>query len=313
MNNQEQSANQPFKFNLKSVNILAESKHRTLEFEMLKKFTIDGMISTQRALISMGIGVGLFVAIFSFLIADMGRFPYIVIPTVILTICLTIITLNYMISSRNKSMLSSVMTLLSFSFFERARRSGKRDGDLKSFGIRDVNEKTGLITFEDEDMVGRLYRVEGQLSRSSLPAVANQTAIVKSQYLIARPDTVQETLITSIKNINVREQLKSYARFFDNASSSSPGDAWRRYMSSMMYNYVSEEIDDQETTVVQCLMIRDIDEQALMRSEQEFHNSVNNGLYALVQPLTTKAEIAEYLAPLTILSKGGQRKYGSVS
>ena len=39
------------KFNLKTVNILSESKHRVLEVDMLKKITIDGTISTQRAFI----------------------------------------------------------------------------------------------------------------------------------------------------------------------------------------------------------------------------------------------------------------------
>ena len=58
------------KFNLKTVNILSESKHRVLEVDMLKKITIDGTISTQRAFISFGISVLLFVVIMSLLMSD---------------------------------------------------------------------------------------------------------------------------------------------------------------------------------------------------------------------------------------------------
>lgn len=297
------------KFNLKTVNILAESKHRVLEVEMLKKITIDGTISTQRAFISFGISVLLFVVIMSLLMSDGNRIPFIFIPLLVFAIGCVILILNYMLSSRNKSMLNSVVILLNDRLIEKIRRKTGRKGDLKSFGIEDFDESTGLIHFRD-NRVGRMYRVEGQLSRSTLPSVANGVAMARAQYLIGRSSTSNEKLITSIRNIDLRNQLKSYIDCYEKASSGSQDDEWRRHMSALMFNYVDDEIDNKQITVTQVVILSDYDEAAFLRSETEFFSAVNKGMYVNVQPVTTQRDLVEIVAPMLLLSKGGAKKYG---
>ena len=297
------------KFNLKSVNILAESKHRTMEVEALKKITMDGMISTQRMLLGTFIMIVLFIIMFTYLFSVGDRIPYVILPMIFLAISLSVIVGNYLISSRDKSMLSSVGTFLSDRIFERVRRKGGRKSDLKSVGIESFDEKTGLITFRD-GRVGRAFEVEGTLSRSTLPVVANQTAIVKAQYLVARSATSYEKLILSIKQVDLKEQLEHLEKYNNKANSDSDGDKWRRYMIQLMHNYVADDLDGKEVTVTQVLVLSDFDKQAYDNTEFEFLSAVDQGMYSRARAITKVDELVSKLAPLTMLSKGGRSSNG---
>ena len=299
------------KFNLKSVNILAESKHRTMEVEPLKKITMDGMISTQRLLFGTFIYLGLIIIVIVYLLGDMQRVKYVWLPLLALGISITVIMANYLISSRDKSMLSSVAILLSDRILERVRRKAKRSGDLKSVGIEKFDDKTGLVVFRD-GRIGKVYEVEGTLSRSTLPVVANQTAIVKAQYLVARSSTSYEKLILSIKQVNLREQLGQLEEYNQKANTNSMSDEWRRYMIQLMYNYIQNDLDGQETTVTQVLILSDDDKQAFENTEFEFMSAVDQGMYSRARAITNREELVEKLSPLTMLSKGGISTNGTV-
>lgn len=299
------------KFNLKSVNILAESKHRTMEIEPLKKITMDGMISTQRLLFGTFIYLGLMIILIVYLLGDGARAKYVWLPLLTLGISITVIMANYLISSRDKSMLSSVAILLSDRIFENMRRKSKRKGDLKSIGIEKFDDKTGLVVFRD-GRIGKVYEVEGTLSRSTLPVVANQTAIVKAQYLIARSATSYEKLILSIKQVNLREQLSKLEEYNQQANTGSMSDEWRRYMIQLMYNYIKNDLDGQETTVTQVLILSDFDKQSFENTEFEFMSAVDQGMYSRARAITNRKELVEKLAPIAMLSKGGQSSNGTI-
>lgn len=299
------------KFNLKSVNILAESKHRTMEIEPLKKITMDGMISTQRLLFGTFIYLGLMIILIVYLLGDGARAKYVWLPLLTLGISITVIMVNYLISSRDKSMLSSVAILLSDRIFENMRRKSKRKGDLKSIGIEKFDDKTGLVVFRD-GRIGKVYEVEGTLSRSTLPVVANQTAIVKAQYLIARSATSYEKLILSIKQVNLREQLAKLEEYNQQANTGSMSDEWRRYMIQLMYNYIKNDLDGQETTVTQVLVLSDFDKQSFENTEFEFMSAVDQGMYSRLRAITNRKELVEKLAPIAMLSKGGQSTNGTI-
>lgn len=299
------------KFNLKSVNILAESKHRTMEIEPLKKITMDGMISTQRLLFGTFIYLGLMIILIVYLLGDGARVKYVWLPLLTLGISITVIMANYLISSRDKSMLSSVAILLSDRIFENMRRKSKRKGDLKSIGIEKFDDKTGLVVFRD-GRIGKVYEVEGTLSRSTLPVVANQTAIVKAQYLIARSATSYEKLILSIKQVNLREQLAKLEEYNQQANTGSMSDEWRRYMIQLMYNYIKNDLDGQETTVTQVLILSDFDKQSFENTEFEFMSAVDQGMYSRARAIINRKELVEKLAPIAMLSKGGQSTNGTI-
>ena len=299
------------KFNLKSVNILAESKHRTMEIEPLKKITMDGMISTQRLLFGTFIYLGLMIILIVYLLGDGARAKYVWLPLLTLGISITVIMANYLISSRDKSMLSSVAILLSDRIFENMRRKSKRKGDLKSIGIEKFDDKTGLVVFRD-GRIGKVYEVEGTLSRSTLPVVANQTAIVKAQYLIARSATSYEKLILSIKQVNLREQLAKLEEYNQQANTGSMSDEWRRYMIQLMYNYIKNDLDGQETTVTQVLILSDFDKQSFENTEFEFMSAVDPGMYSRARAITNRKELVEKLAPIAMLSKGGESTNGTI-
>lgn len=299
------------KFNLKSVNILAESKHRTMEIEPLKKITMDGMISTQRLLFGTFIYLGLMIILIVYLLGDGARAKYVWLPLLTLGISITVIMANYLISSRDKSMLSSVAILLSDRIFENMRRKSKRKGDLKSIGIEKFDDKTGLVVFRD-GRIGKVYEVEGTLSRSTLPVVANQTAIVKAQYLIARSATSYEKLILSIKQVNLREQLAKLEEYNQQANTGSMSDEWRRYMIQLMYNYIKNDLDGQETTVTQVLILSDFDKQSFENTEFEFMSAVDQGMYSRARAIINRKELVEKLAPIAMLSKGGQSSNGTI-
>ena len=282
-----------------------------MEIEPLKKITMDGMISTQRLLFGTFIYLGLMIILIVYLLGDGARVKYVWLPLLTLGISITVIMANYLISSRDKSMLSSVAILLSDRIFENMRRKSKRKGDLKSIGIEKFDDKTGLVVFRD-GRIGKVYEVEGTLSRSTLPVVANQTAIVKAQYLIARSATSYEKLILSIKQVNLREQLAKLEEYNQQANTGSMSDEWRRYMIQLMYNYIKNDLDGQETTVTQVLILSDFDKQSFENTEFEFMSAVDQGMYSRARAIINRKELVEKLAPIAMLSKGGQSTNGTI-
>ena len=285
------------------TNIVAEARDRTRYVKFLKNFTIDAQVSFVRLVSAMGIAT-LVVVGTAFILTRVGaKFPYVAAPTIIAGVCALILVVIYTISSRQRSMLSSVFDLLLFLMGERTRRA---TADNKSIGTVGVSHsKDGVIYFDNGD-VGLMYDVEGQISFSMLPAVAEETANRRHQYYVARAETTQEIMMTSVQRADVRSKLDHYRSIYMAADESGTDYApWIKHMSQLLYNYVDDNMGQNETQIFQTLILRDVGISELKKARQAFEQSALQGMYASITPISDSGEIARRLRNLTMLSNQG--------
>lgn len=285
------------------TNILEESKHKTRYVKLLKNITIDAQVSFERLFIAIGLAVIVTVVLIWTLTNLGGRFSYMGLPLMLISLAILVLLVVYIISSRRKSMLTSVMDMLLFQIGERTRKIASPKKTVRTVGISDVED--GMIRFRNGD-VGFMYRVEGNMSRSVLPAIANATARVRHQYFISRPETTQEQLITSVQRADVRAK-KRYLRdaYFKAKNSNDPDRAWRMQYCTMQYNLIKDNMEKNDTQLFQVLLIRDKDEKGLDKAIRAFEAAASNGMLASAQLITSTSEIARRLRGLTVLSHDG--------
>lgn len=289
------------------TNIIAEARHRTRYVKALEKFTMDAQVSFQRVIMSLGIGTVILLVAALLLVNSGRKFGYIVLPVLMCFFSLCVLLVVFLISSRNRSMLESVGGLLIFKNSEKLRKASSPYAGLYSMGIDKV--ENGIIYFTDGD-VGLMYDVEGQMSYSVLPAVADAVSRVRHQYYIARPETVQEYLFTSVKRADVRDKLSSLKTIYDESQEHDDHfSKWIGYMSTINYNYIDQNMGKDETQLFQYLILRDVDLQSLKKSRQQFENSATAGMYAMVTLVTDTYEIARRLSDVTLLSTKGLEYY----
>lgn len=285
------------------TNIVAEARDRTRYVKFLKNFTIDAQVSFVRLVSAMGLAT-IVVVVTAFILTHVGpKFKYVAVPTLIAGICCLVLVVIYTISSRQRSMLSSVFDLLLFLMGERTRRA---TADNKSIGTVGVSHsKDGVIYFDNGD-VGLMYDVEGQISFSMLPAVAADTANRRHQYYVARPETTQEIMTTSVQRADVRSKLDHYRNIYMTAEESDAEYApWITHMSQLLYNYVDDNMGQNETQIFQTLILRDVGISELKKARQTFEQSALQGMYASVTPISDSGEIARRLRNITMLSNQG--------
>lgn len=285
------------------TNIVAEARDRTRYVKFLKNFTIDAQVSFVRLVSAMGLAT-IVVVVTAFILTHVGpKFKYVAAPTLIAGICALVLVVIYTISSRQRSMLSSVFDLLLFLMGERTRRA---TADNKSIGTVGVSHsKDGVIYFDNGD-VGLMYDVEGQISFSMLPAVAADTANRRHQYYVARPETTQEIMTTSVQRADVRSKLDHYRNIYMAAEESDAEYAsWITHMSQLLYNYVDDNMGQNETQIFQTLILRDVGISELKKARQTFEQSALQGMYASVTPISDSGEIARRLRNITMLSNRG--------
>lgn len=286
-------------YSLKTANIIQETRHRTTYFPILKSITMDGQISITRMLVSFGVLVGVGGPILMYLFGDGKRIPYILLPSIGLVISLIIVLINYVISSRDYSMLYSSYYMI-MSWWSDVKTQSRT---LKRFGIKKIHPD-GYIEFRNGDF-GEMYFIEGQMSRSMLPAIAERSASIRSQYLVSRSATSQEILITSIKNIDAENQLNSLAETYESISGESKSDAWRRYMIKMQHTFIQSNVMNAESKISQILILREVSKEHLQKSTIQFQNSVSNGMLKLAVQIKDPKKIIKSLAPLMLTSKKG--------
>lgn len=302
---EKERARHQYKF---MVNIISQARYRTKYMKSLEKITPDPQIPFVRLLISIGMIVGATVVYLGIILsANTIRTQYVGIPATLMFIGVIACLLQYLISSRDKPMIVSSSLLILTSIAEKFRREGKRRSDVKSLGIK--NFENGKLTFTNGD-VGLMYLVDGYLSPSVLPAVADAVAEARQQYYIARSSTSQEMMITSVKAVDVHNQLDEYSKLMNNVTGDPELRQWKRYMLDMQRRYVGERLSTQEFMIVQTYILRESDAQKLQRSKVLFEQSCMNGLMSNYRQLTTRKEVVEYLGPLALLSKRGMEQYG---
>lgn len=288
------------------TNILVRAQDKETYIKFLKKVTKDALVPTNRLIYS---GVFLIVMIgFSLYISftDFDRILYVIFPCLLLSLASIQLAYYLLISSRKKSMLASIFTLLTMRITEFLRLKSSKYGELQSIGIKSF--KKGYILFENGDY-GVCYAIAGQLAKSTLPGVADQVQQIRFDYLVSRSHTSQEMTVTSIKRLNVSTQTDYYKRIYAAANSKTDTDRWRQYMSSLIKKNVEENIASKEISIYQYLILREDDISALKKSIALFELAASDGLYASIRRVTTAKEFLESVGVVSLISMKGAGKH----
>lgn len=298
-------ADKTYKF---TTNILAKSRHRTRDVRQLKNITPDTQVSYSRIFISIGLVV-LLITVIGGAFTSMGaRAPYMALPVLLIGLMGIVLIILFILPSRQKSLLSSVLDLFIFWIGERSRRGLTPNAAFQNVGIDEV--KNGVIYFSNGD-TGLMYDVEGQISFSVLPVVANGTADQRRQYLIARADTTKEMLLTSVRRTDVRSKLDNLKSIYKKAQTNpEPWKEWVQDYATTCYNYIESNMGAHETQIFQVLILRETTVTNLDRARETFENACYNGMFAHAQAVVEDGEIAQRLRAMTMLSDKGFEKLG---
>lgn len=279
--------------------ILREAKDRSLYIDMLEKITTDPRVPVARIVISIAV-VGFMLLLYLWLLTnDVQRAPYIFLPATLSLIATIIIAIYYLLSSRDKSLLESSVDLAMFKAVDKARmKTASRS--MSSFGIKAIND-SGVLKMSD-GRLGVLYEVAGQMSYSMLPQIANQIASMRAGHLISRTPTSQETLLTSVKTVDLSSNVDALTRISESQDDSSAG-LWRAYMSKMIANYVDINLNKKETAIVQYLLVVDDDKASLQKTLANIQTAYENGVWSKMRRVSSKAEVERILGSIVMATE----------
>lgn len=296
-NNSEYSANTY----IWQTSILNPSHLHGMYVKFLEKVAPDARVPFVRLLISlMAIAI---VIVFGgkFLYDAPMRIPYVLWQTILLVVCICGLLIIYMISSHEGSMLlaTSIMTINYFVEQWRCRHNLK----LNSLGIDSINKTTAEIKFTNGD-VGRVYAVKGILSISTLPSVADFINDSRSRYEISRTEGSQELRITTISPNELEPQLDDLTKFEKEGISERDGiGSWKKNMAKYQKSYMRNLIDNgNQLTMIQTVIIRDVDREQLRKSCINFENGANQGMYERYRLIEDYHEIIERLGECAMMS-----------
>lgn len=288
------------------TNILVRAQDKETYVKLLKKVTKDALVPTNRIIFSGAIVLATLVFTLWLTFSDIDRLLYVALPCILLVIGSIWISYYLMISSRKKSMLSSVMTLLLMRVSEKIRLGSTKYGELQTLGIKSF--KKGYLLFEDGDY-GVCYAFAGQLGKSTLPEVANQVHQIRFDYLVSRSDTSHETTFTSIKQLNVDKQIEYYKMIYDINSGDSIVNMWNRYMSKMIKEEVENKIAKNEVSIYQYLILREPTAKDLTKSMQLLDLAASDGMYASIRKIETAKELIDSIGAVSLISRKGSMSY----
>lgn len=288
------------------TNILVRAQDKETYVKLLKKVTKDALVPTNRIIFSGAIVLATLVFTLWLTFSDIDRLLYVALPCILLVIGSIWISYYLMISSRKKSMLSSVMTLLLMKVSEKIRLRSTKYGELQTLGIKSF--KKGYLLFEDGDY-GVCYAFAGQLGKSTLPEVANQVHQIRFDYLVSRSDTSHETTFTSIKQLNVDKQVEYYKMIYDINSGDSIVNMWNRYMSKMIKEEVENKIAKNEVSIYQYLILREPNAKDLTKSMQLLDLAASDGMYASLRRVETAKELIDSIGAVSLISRKGSMSY----
>lgn len=288
------------------TNILVRAQDKETYVKLLKKVTKDALVPTNRIIFSGAIVLATLVFTLWLTFSDIDRLLYVALPCILLVIGSIWISYYLMISSRKKSMLSSVMTLLLMRMSEKIRLRSTKYGELQTLGIKSF--KKGYLLFEDGDY-GVCYAFAGQLGKSTLPEVANQVHQIRFDYLVSRSETSHETTFTSIKQLNVDKQVEYYKMIYDINSGDSIINMWNRYMSKMIKEEVENKIAKNEVSIYQYLILREPTAKDLTKSMQLLDLAASDGMYASLRRVETAKELIDSIGAVSLISRKGSMSY----
>lgn len=279
--------------------VLLDPKNRTRTIDQLERFTPDTKVSYARIMISVAAFLLLTVAVVFVLTRQSGgRLTYTGLPILIFYVSGALLVFLYLIPSRNESMLSSVAKLINFQLLERIRMKSTVDGAVRSFGIRKIY-RDGLIKFDNDD-VGYLFAVEGHLGLSTLPSVAKDVARRRQEHLVGRSATSSELLITSITKLRMDSQFEYYQKIARANATGGIQNRWRAVMAQLDESYARKHIHNNNTTIRQYMIIREIDKTQLLRAASQLEGSAFSGMLSHVSRIMTSSEVRSILGPIVL-------------
>lgn len=260
------------------TSVLVPSRNRGMYLKPLEYVTQDAKIPFIRIIVSiLALAVVVLSAVW-YLSNNAARFSYVVAPTIVLAGGALTAIVVFMLSSRNRSMLTTLVWYNAFKMRERGRE--KTNLKLATFGIKSV-DANGTIRFENGD-VGHMYVVRGQLSNSTLPSVADSIAALRSGYYVAREDSTQEIRIMSVepnKLIRQRDHLEDLVK--ENLNRGGEGNRWRASMAELQCKYMDALVEDgHQLTINQLVILRaPDDDRTLLKYEHAFEAAASAGMY----------------------------------
>lgn len=274
--------NKYFKF---MTNILTPAKLRGKRISVLEKVTVDCVVPFQRIIFTIGIVALLVVIFFSFLFYDLNRFSFIVIPTIICFITSLIFCYFFLISSRGKSMLSSIYDLLVFYVFSYFTHGCT----INTLGIKKT--KKGVLLFDDGN-VGLIFKVVGLGSKSMLSSTINMVCEAKSSWLIERSPTSQEIFIVGVERLDCSTQLANL-QVLGSRENTNLEDVWCNYMTQLDFEYIVANIHLKDFYIRQYLIIKEESINKLKNYGKRVVWAAENGLYSKVQRVVEDDEVEE--------------------
>lgn len=288
------------------TNILVPSKNRPRYIKLLEKILPDPRISYVRIIGGMALAAGLIIVEMFFLSSDNARLPYLLGPMLGIGFSWIVLTLLWMMPSREgRSMLSVIASSAFFTIAERVRMRTERNGRLHSIGVSAIDDD-GLIHFSSGD-VGYIYSTEGQVGLSTLPQIAEDIARKRHHWLRARENTSGHQTITTVSRKDSSAQLDYYRRARKEASRERDSLDARAAMeyARVQHEYTKLAVHHHDIYINQYDLVRDIDEHTLnSRSVKQFENWVADGMLARANIITDRNEIERILRPLVLVDEG---------
>ena len=297
------------------TNILADKNQRTKRLSFLGKFSSTPYAPFIRILVSIGLAFFTTIICMWYAFHKGTMVPYIAGQMFGIWISLMLIIFMYLLPSRNRSMLYSTVVYLGFKLQERFRRNSKAKADLDSFGIKEFySDEDGLMLLGENEDPAYAYWVEGYLSKSIIPAVADEAASSRRSYNRIRSASTHLKMITSIKEADVTKQLKSLRDRWKEVDQNDRLDNvekdWLKFQLDSNY-YVIGQMSKDEYAASQMIFIIEEDgtKEDLDYAAQQWEMHAD-GSYARYSRVTSRKEITRELKRLTSLSKKGEQKYG---
>mgnify|MGYP000846416255 FL=1 len=286
------------------TNILKSSTERQIYVPQLKKITIDGQVTIIRIFVAGGaFSIGLLLFFIS--LGNVNLIPYTLLPKFLMLIAYTVLICIYLIGSRERSMLSTVLSFLI------SLAGTKTTNFFSSLGIKKNGIKEdGIIEFDDEiSPYGIAVEVVGNLQKTMLPSVSLQNQQLVHDHLVDRSPSGTELMISSIKQTSVEPQqraLKSIIKKYNKPENA--GDAWRKVMARSNFDFIEENVKGREYQISQVLILRNETLEAVEKDFQNLQNIAYNGLYARIKRLNTRKDVEKALLPITDVKVRRQRK-----
>lgn len=284
------------------TNLLRKPMHHTRYVGALKPVTPDPYIPTSRMVFGM-VGGAVTIIVTMLIAFSLGAQLFYIWPGVLaLLVGGLLLSVLYMIPFRSQSVLSLLLSASFSRFSERVRLRTDKQARLRSAGIAKLS-KSGLMVL-DSGHYGRLYKVEGQLSRSTLPEVVKLVNNARYQHIVGRSAGSGEKLITMISRIDLSELLDYYRQIHEHnlVGPDTPEKALRRAMVEMDYSYVKSTIHLKKTDVRQYLMVTDLDKAALDKTVAAFEQAVASEMLASATRLSGE-QVLEVLSPMVLSEK----------